>query len=208
MRKTKLKTEISPKGIFVYPWLTKPDTEYNAAGEYKLSLRVGAEEAAPLMKLIDDAVAANLKAVEKDKGKKVKRVDPPYIVEDDGTVLFRFKMTASGKRKDSGEDWSQKPVLKDHKLSDLSDDVSIWGGTVGRVAFSIFPYFVAGTGAGVKLRLKAVQVIKLVSGGSDFGFDEEPGEDADEDVNTDAAADSEGFTEDADSNAETDGADF
>lgn len=199
MSKTKVKTEISPKGVFVYPWLTKPDTEYNAAGEYKVSLRVSAEEAQPLMEKIDAAIKANHDAVVKEKGKKVKRVDPPYTVdEDDNTVVFKFKMTASGKRKDSGEDWSQKPGLKsntkgpDGKLADLPDDVSIWGGTEGKVAFSIFPYFVAGTGAGVKLRLKAVQVIKLVSGGSDYGFDEEPGEDGEGDSFED---DTEGFAD-------------
>lgn len=68
---------------------------------------------------------------------------------------------------------------------------NIWGGTVGKVSFEVGVdretgepgYFVPGTGAaGLKLALRGVQVIDLVSGGQrtadDYGFDNEAGEDA------------------------------
>lgn len=69
---------------------------------------------------------------------------------------------------------------------------AIWGGSVGRVNFEIGMtgqdkdsqkpgYFIPGTGAaGLSLKLRAVQVIDLVEGGtrsaSDYGFENEAGE--------------------------------
>lgn len=56
----------------------------------------------------------------------------------------------------------------------------IWGGTEGKVSFEVAPYFIPGTAlAGIKLRLNAVQVIELRSGGNksagEYGFGEEEG---------------------------------
>ena len=57
-------------------------------------------------------------------------------------------------------------------------DKIIWGGTEAKVAYQIIPYFVGSIGAGVSLRLKAVQILSLVTGegnASSFGFKEEQG---------------------------------
>ena len=39
---------VSPKGIAVYPWLNRPDTKFSADGDFKVTLKVSADEAARL----------------------------------------------------------------------------------------------------------------------------------------------------------------
>jgi len=54
----------------------------------------------------------------------------------------------------------------------------MWSGTTGRVSFEACPFYQPAIGAGITLRLKAVQILDLVeSGGSanSFGFQEETG---------------------------------
>lgn len=172
------KPEVTPKGVFVYPSLTTPDTKFDAAGVYSVKLRLSADDAAPLIKKIEEALEAKVEEV-KTSGKvkgKIKRVDPSYVEDEEtGEVTFNFKMKASGKRKD-GTEFTQRPTLKKFDLTDISPNTRIWGGSEGKVAFSLNPFHTA-LGVGVSLRLKGVQVIKLVSGSTDCGFEaEEDGE--------------------------------
>ena len=206
MGKPKSKTEVTPKGIFVYPCLNKPDTKFDEAGLYTVKLKLSVDEAQPLMDMIGKAMDAQVEKVKASgevKG-KVKRADPPYVEdEESGTVTFNFKMKASGKRKD-GTTFTQKPTLKKHDLTDVDPDVRIWGGSEGKVAFEMVPFYTGGLGAGVSLRLKGVQVLKLVTGGGDCGFTAEEGEDFDSDNSGDSSEFSpeESDTEDTDSDTE------
>lgn len=217
MSKPKVKTEISPKGIFVYPSLNRPDTKFDADGVYSVKLKLPEAEAAELVTKIDDAISAQVKktaaefAAEGKKG-KVKRADAPYTVDEEGgTVTINFKMKASGKRKD-GTTFTQKPGLKSSKADpdtkqpmNIPEDTIIGGGSIGKVAFTVSPFYTATVGAGVTLRLKAVQVYKLVEPSYSYGFDAEEGA---EDVEDE---DGEGFTggdETGDTDTDVDGADF
>lgn len=72
------------------------------------------------------------------------------------------------------------PKLFDSKNKEFPKDEDIWGGSTLRIAFNAIPYYTAMAGAGISLRLKAVQVIELVSGGgggngASYGFGEEDG---------------------------------
>ena len=44
---------VSPKGTAVYPWLNRPDTKFSDDGEYKVTLKISAEEAQPLIQKLD-----------------------------------------------------------------------------------------------------------------------------------------------------------
>lgn len=88
-----------------------------------------------------------------------------------------------------------RPIFMEMVDSELKGDTllmkagpAIWGGSVGKVSYEVGVdvetgepgYFIPGTGAaGLSLRLKAVQVLKLVSGGdrdaSGYGFGVEEG---------------------------------
>lgn len=169
---------VTPKGVLVYPHLNKADTKFDKDGVWRASLRLTKKDAEGLIKSITNEIEANVATENAKRNKEVKVANPPYTVEEEGDVVFNFKLKAAGIR-NTGERWSQKPVLYDSKgnLFDPKNKI-IWGGTEAKVAYQIFPYFVGSIGAGVSLRLKAVQILNLVTGGADassFGFKEEEG---------------------------------
>jgi hypothetical protein len=179
------------KGTFVYPRLNTPDTKFKDEGEYQVRLRVSAEEAAPVIEKVDalateifeatkasieEEIAAATKAKKplgklKEKLAKLKYTDKCYkpALDDDGNetgeIEFNFKMTASGVSKKNGKPWTRAPQVFDGKGKELKGKAipSIWGGTIGRVDGFYNPFCTA-VGAGVSLRLEAVQIIKLQSG--------------------------------------------
>ena len=196
------------KGTFKYPKLNEPDTKFKAEGEYSVKL-IGNSSDATVQALIaklrpmHEAAVARGKAMIK-KGKSLS-VNPLYnevfdetTEEPTGEIEFTFKMGASGTYKNgpkAGQTWTRKPGLFDAKGNAMSNAPSIWGGTVGKVSFEVGVdresgepgYFVPGTGtAGLSLRLLAVQVIDLVSGGqrtaAGYGFGEEEGYTASDDT--------------------------
>lgn len=193
---TKLKNPryTTPAGIFQYPYLNKPDTKFNPDGEYKLKLEVPADQASDLVAFLDEQhEAAVAKAKKENAGKKIKEGNQPYEVnEDTGKVVVSFKLKAKVTPK-NGDPFEQRPALFDAKGKPLSD-VNIGGGTKGKIAYEVVPYYTAIAGAGISLRLKAAQVIDLkqFSGGAGadaFGFGEEDGYEAEE-----SAAEQNGFT--------------
>lgn len=176
---------VSPKGRLGYPALTKPDTKFNSEGEYKTHTFFSAADAEGLIEKLNEGVAkavANAKADPKNKGKKIKEADLPLQWNEDETeVRLSFKLKATGKKK-TGETFTQKPALFDAKGKPLPEGVKIGSGTIAKVSFEIVPFYTALVGAGVSLRLKAVQVINLkewgsAGNGSAYGFEEEEGDD-------------------------------
>ena len=168
-------TRVSVVGESIYPHLNRPDVRFNDWGEYKVTLKVRKQDAQSMVKLIDQAIEENLATAEKEaKGKKIKPAPKPYKLEGDN-VFFKFKMRASGKNKKTNEMFSQRPSLFDAKKNPIPASQSIWGGSLMKVAYQLFPYCTPMLGAGVSARLKAVQVLKLVEGQSQNIFKEEDG---------------------------------
>ena len=162
----------TPKGIAQYPWLSKPDTKFNEEGVYKVDLIIPKADAIPVLKQINEVFAENVdKETKRAKGQDVVKAKPPYWEELDdakqptGNVVLRLKS-------------KYKPAVFDAKGIPMVDS-SIWGGSELKVNGTIAPYFTSIIGAGVSLRLSAVQVIQYVEGGSGgaqgFGFKEEVG---------------------------------
>ena len=203
---------VSPSGVFRYPKLTEPDYGTDdfpkPDGEYSTRLILSEAEAQPLLHklqpLLDVAVSEAEEAFKKlpvASRKKLGKVSVNDLCqieydqdteEATGNVIFKFAMKASGKTK-AGKEWSRKPVLFDAKGHKMPKPPAIWGGTEGKVAFEVRPYFISGTGAaGLKLSLNAAQIINLVTGGGrdaeGYGFGEEDGFEASE-AGDDAAGD-------------------
>lgn len=208
-KKPKNFKDTTPRGTFRYPALDKPDYGNEKFpkpnGEYKVQLILSEAAAEPLIAKLaphyDQAIAEGKEAfkelkVEARKKLKELTANDLYATEYDkdteeptGNLVFKFTMTASGENKKK-EKWSRKPAIFDAKGKPMLKVPSIWGGTEGKVSFEAVPYFIPGTGAaGLKLRLSAVQIIDLVSGGqreaSDYGFGEEDGYEASEDQQED-----------------------
>ena len=185
---------VSPEGISQYAWLTQPDTKFDTDGHYKVNLIVPFDKAQPLIKQINAEMEASLKiAKEKNKGKTIKRANPPYEEEMDeknvptGNIIFKFKRKAQIIAKD-GKVIPFKVAIFDSSGKPLID-ANVWSGSEMKVSAELVHWFTAMAGAGVSLRLRAVQITKLVEGGAGnaegYGFDRvEGGYEAPESVNT------------------------
>jgi hypothetical protein len=186
MSKVKNTRYTTPAGIAQYPYLTKPDTKFNPDGEYKISVEIPGAAAQDIVTFLDEQFEASVAKAKKDNpGKKIKEGDVPYSVNDDtGKVTVRFKLKAKVTPK-MGDPFEQRPALFDAKGKPIGTDAKIGGGSKVKVAYEMVPYYTAIAGAGISLRLKAVQVIDLVefSGGASseaYGFGEEEGYEAED----------------------------
>ena len=162
----------TPAGIARYPWLDTPDTKFDAAGEYKVTLVVTPKEAAPLIEKCRDLQAGVAKA---NKSKKVAKLPFEDEVDDQGNktgkVLIKCKVKCR-------EGWDRKPKLFDAKGNRI--DVKVGGGSKIKLNVELYGWYAASLGAGVTLQPIAVQVIDLVEyqgGGSadSYGFGQEDG---------------------------------
>ena len=167
--------KVSVAGEAIYPHLMKPDVRFNEYGEFKVTLKIGKQDASAMVKLFDQACEDSLASAEKEaKGKKIKSAPIPYKLEGDH-VFFKFKMRASGTNKKTNEKFSQRPALFDAKKNPIPASQNIWGGSLMKVAYQLIPYNSPAIGAGVSARLKAAQIIKLVEGKDQNVFKEEDG---------------------------------
>jgi hypothetical protein len=121
--------------------------------------------------------------------------------EPTGEIEFKFKCKAGGTTK-AGKEWKRTVAIFDAKGNPAKGVKEIWGGTEGKVSFTASPYFVAATGTvGLSLRLEAVQILNLVSGGSrdaaGYGFGKEEGD-------FDATEETQGFVDETDSDDTSD----
>lgn len=175
----------TPVAKLKYPKLIEPETKFNPEGVYRATAIIDAAEATELADALDDLLArhkASLKQQDPSK-KDWKLADLPYGFEEvDGkpSFLIKAKMKAKGIDRD-GRTWTSTPVLFDAKGQPVRDRDSLkgmWSGTIAKVNFEACPFYQAALGAGITLRLKAVQIIDLVEGGGSaesFGFGEEDG---------------------------------
>jgi hypothetical protein len=167
-------------------------------GEYSVQLigKADSPEVQELVAILDKAMAESEEAAKvATKKKKVKIADPPYKEEEDeeglptGNIKFNIKMAAKyiKKEKDAvtGKERVVKvtkntPVLYTAKGKPIPSGLQVGGGSTVKVNFLASPFYTDGFGAGVSLKLKAVQVIDLKQYEVTFegaGFKEEDGYD-------------------------------
>jgi hypothetical protein len=155
----------SPKGKAIFPHLTEPDTKYKAEGEYHVKLECNKSEGQNIIALIGSEIAKKVKEQhDQDPKKPITKAPLPYVEVND-KVVFNFKMKASGIRKSDGKHFTQKPVLVNADLSPVEPDMQIWGDSILKITFEPYAWNMP-IGIGCTLRLKAVQVLELVTGKS------------------------------------------
>ena len=170
---------VSPVGVSQYAWLTTPDTRFDETGHYKTNLIINAKQAQSLKTQIDAEIKKSVAlAKEKAKGKAIKEAPRPYDDEmidgkASGNVIFKFKTKAKIITKD-GKVIPNRVALFDSTGKPMID-ANVWSGSEMKVSAELIPYYTAMAGAGVSMRLRAVQVTKLVEGGSSnakgYGFE-------------------------------------
>lgn len=210
----KRKTLKTPVGIALWVCINKPSTKFKPEGEYSVTLALPADVAtamqADFKKLADEAFAGYLND-EKDAKKKALLAKYTVVVpgsedlndagEPTGRVAFKFKQVAVIKPKDpKKEAFEPKIGIFDGTNSPIPSGVLVGKGSEMKIAYEAVPYAMASKKeVGVTLRLKAVQVIKLVKYGgaqnaSDYGFEADDNAESYGGDGTDAPAEAGGST--------------
>lgn len=219
----------TPKGIFKFAHLNKPDTKFKTEGEYKVTVVFEKSAAAALIAKLDklhaaayemgegkmDEASPKVKAAWKKRKITEPTLNPYYEDEVDengdptGRIEMRFKTRASFEDRKTGKTVEKKVKMVDGRGQVIPEKKVplVYGGTEGRIAFSTADTFIAkDADVYLGLYLNEVQITKLVTSGagtSSFGADE------DSDFSSDDLDEYEGNTNDDDSDldGDLDGAD-
>lgn len=197
----------SPFGVAIYPRLNEPDTKFKPEGEYSVGLAFdGDDEAAlALIKKLeaerDEQFAKFIS--ENPKKKKTATVASVYTDEMDdegeetGRIILKFKMRASGVKKETQKAWTMRPSIFDSLKQEITKNApNIGGGSILRANFETSTSFIESAKAFyLTLRLNGVQIKELKSFGGrsadSMGFDEvEDGFDGNEGKAEGSSADS------------------
>jgi hypothetical protein len=87
-----------------------------------------------------------------------------FIPEPTGNLLFRFKLKAHVTPR-TGEPFDQKPIVVHAETGEKVEE-TVYNGSVIRIRGQVVPYTnYSDNTYGLSLRMKAVQVLELVTGG-------------------------------------------
>ena len=155
----------SPEGVSEYPYLSEPDIAFNPEGLFHTKLKCKKSESLNVKKAIDDLIALEVKKQhDKDPKKPIKKAPLPYA-EGDDDITFNFKLNANGVRKSDGKPFTQEPNLVNADNTPFNKEQNIWGGSILQITFEPYSWNMP-IGIGCTLRIKTVQVVQLVTGGS------------------------------------------
>jgi len=190
----KFEVFVTPIGAAVFPYLITPDTRHVSEGIFKTDVSVPKDIGddfierleGTLNRFFKDELSTTQQATlahrpvytmeltypifdEGATDEEKAAIKLAFVPEETGNVLFRTKMNAKFTSR-KGEVVEQIPVVV---MADTGERITenVWGGSIVRVKGQIIPYVnAAGQYAGISLRMKAVQVIELVSGGGNTAF--------------------------------------
>jgi len=164
---------ITPDGIVLSAHLHTPDTKFIAEGIYSIKLKIEGVGAKTLSTFIDSRLKKSVEEANANNvGKLIKKAEPPYSWGDSEDLIVNFKMKASG-ISNNGELWTRKPALFNNDLTTLGSTKRIGIGSKVVVSYRPVNFFTPMIGAGVSLRLEAVQVLILkepMPDASRYGF--------------------------------------
>ena len=145
-----------------------PDFKFDENGVYNMKFRLRGEEAMELQETVDNHHSnSKARAKEENPKKKIKEASLPYteVFDEDGNetgeLEFTFKQKAVITTKKGPMDMSV--AVFDAKGSPITKPVSIGNGSEVIVAYEPYLYYVGSMGAGVTLRFKGLQILKLVA---------------------------------------------
>ena len=169
------KYSTTPKGSFHWVHVGTPDTTFKAEGQFHVKLQLAGQEAEDMRNAVDTAHANWKSEVNKTKGQKAYQEFLPYkvVLGDDGMesgIQFHFKMKASGVNSRTGQAFTQRPMVVGPDKTPLPTNIKIANGSTGKVAYEMAPYQF-GSGLGIQLRLRGVQVLNLIEWNGDSADD-------------------------------------
>lgn len=168
---------ISPLGIFLYPWFNAPDTKFNADGLFKTDHLVDATPGEKLKAELELDLKAAFEEFTKDMKpaeKKAWKMELPVKEDLDdagnetGKLVFKYRQNAKIKLKDGTV---KEVTLGIRDAADKPMHKKVWGGSEGRVMFSVRPIKIASSKTiSLRLDFAKVQVTKLSEGQAGGGF--------------------------------------
>ncbi len=169
------KYSTTPKGAFHWAHVGTPDTTFKAEGQFHVKLQLAGQEAEDMRNAVDTAHANWKSEVNKTKGQKAYQEFLPYkvVLGDDGMesgIQFHFKMKASGVNSRTGQAFTQRPMVVGPDKTPLPTNIKIANGSTGKVEYEMAPYQF-GSGLGIQLRLRGVQVLNLIEWNGDSADD-------------------------------------
>lgn len=176
---------VTPTGTCQWPWLTmgNPDTKFGP-GVYRTNLIIDGSDAEAFMKKVEEIKQEAENFIKEENPQHKPLVVPIDKAQDEngkqipGQYIVKAKAKAYFQNQD-GTQTHNEILIVDAKKTKLTD-VSIWSGTKAKLAIDVGVVATA-VYTGLVFRLKAVQVIDLVTGGSGTdSFDVEDGFEADE----------------------------
>lgn len=144
-------------GTARYAWIhpDRPDTAFNADGEYKLQLIMDPKAAEKIMAVVDRVVADAF------PGEDPSTLSIPIDTEEEtGNVILKMKSKFPPKYTDA----AGSPIVG-------KDIPNVWGGSTLQAYGNVKAYEVNKNQRGISLQLNTVQVIALVEGGKPDGFE-------------------------------------
>jgi hypothetical protein len=216
---------ITPKGTVAWASIDEPDFEYKDGGEFHIRVRFDPDDLKEIeaigQEILDEAFEAMSSELKKEKkGALLKKLHKRDVIQmetdretgdETGYAIIRagktFRVTPKN-GKNAGKTFEFTPDVFDARGKKLKKRPRVGSGSEVKISVKLMEYFVAKDGEmGIKFELEAVQIIKLIQGGSrdaaSYGFAQEEG-DAIEDEDTGGFKDEgDGFeAEDEDDNSD------
>lgn len=186
-----IKKIITPVGTFEWPFFFVGDTGYKDADKenpkFKVTYLVEEDKAVELFKTVtsmaEEVYQEALLMAGKTGKRPPKKADLPVYPAGDGKLGLKCHLKQFGVNRE-GKAFENKVKVWDKNNKPWDPAVAIWSGSQGRLIIEAVPYVSPSFGAGVSLRLREAQVVKLAerqnqvkSGfGSAATHDDEPGE--------------------------------
>ena len=129
---------------------TMPCEAHEDGAEYRLQFRMSRKQAGELFKIMHQAYAST------KTNTWPKKLEPPFKDEGDDFYTFNTKIKAQYNNQIT------RPISHmDSKANPLPEGFELTHGSTVNIACVLIPYNTKAAGAGVSLRLSAVQVLKL-----------------------------------------------
>lgn len=164
------------RGVGQFVYVDKPNTRFaeeGEAGHFESTILLPQDAAQLIIEPFEKLLAAAVAEVEEAKGKKVKVSDAPYRIDDKtGLVAFKFKKPAESNIE--GKKVKNHVAVVDAKAALIPQGKipKIGSGSTIKINGFLSPFFVPAVGVGVSLKLRGLQIVKLVeySSGDDTNF--------------------------------------
>ena len=171
----------SPVAVASFPKILEPDAKF---GSPAYSVGLVFDPSDPAFKALEsDILKAHGEAVKyaeenapktrdnKGNVKPLAVVDPPISVQLDrdknptGKMVVKFKLNAAFKDRKTGAERLRPLPVYNGKAQPWPKNVEVGGGSRLRVYYDVSPFYTAGIGVGVSLRMSAVVVVEARSYG-------------------------------------------